>query len=237
MARSKAELDLAHLEIEHQGGVSTRIRADVTDYEETAAAVNRFRGKFGGPDVVICAAAVQGNIGPFFCTSPKAWRHVIDTNLVGVAHVCRAAAPDMVERRSGKIIAMVCRGGSHARPNFSAYAASKAALVRFVESVGEELMDHNVQINCMSPGNAYTAMTDEVLRAGEHAGWREIEEAESVRRTGGTDPEQQIQLALFLASEQSNHITGKLIYVGDDWKKLRNANLTADAFTLRRVTK
>jgi 3-oxoacyl-[acyl-carrier protein] reductase len=80
-------------------------------------------------------------------------------------------------------------------------------------------------------------MTDEVLRAGAKAGWKETEEALEVRRTGGVAPEKQIQLALFLASEQSNHISGKLISVTDDWKKLRSENIRPESYTLRRVQK
>jgi len=58
-----------------------------------------------------------------------------------------------------------------------------------------------------------------------------------VRRTGGENPDKQIQLALFLASEQSNHISGKLIHVSDDWKKLRSENIHAEEYTLRRTLK
>jgi len=150
-------------------------------------------------------------------------------------NMCRAVLPQMIERRSGKIIVLTGAGAASPRPNFSAYAASKAALVRFVETVAEEVRDHNIQINCMTPGLAYTSMTDEILHAGEKAGWKEAEEALQVRQNGGIAPEKQIQLALFLASEQSNHITGRLIYVSDDWKRLGKDNVNSDLFTLRRL--
>jgi 3-oxoacyl-[acyl-carrier protein] reductase len=79
-------------------------------------------------------------------------------------------------------------------------------------------------------------MTDEILHAGETlAGGKEIEEAEQVRITGGIAPEKQIQLALFLASERSNHISGKLIHVNDDWRRFERENMRPDLFTLRRV--
>ena len=80
-------------------------------------------------------------------------------------------------------------------------------------------------------------MIDQILRAGDKAGWKETEEALEIRRTGGAGPEKQIQLALFLASEQSNHISGKLIQVTDDWKKLRSENIHPEIYTLRRVQK
>ncbi len=235
LARSKAELDLAHLEIEHAGGTALRLRADVTDFEQVSVAVERMRAHEGGIHVLVCAAALQGPIGPFAECSPKAWAETLQTNLVGVVNACRAVLPHMIEQRSGKIIVLSGAGAASPRPNFSAYATSKAAVVRFVETVAEEVRDHNIQINCMTPGGTYTSMTDEILHAGDKAGWKESDEALQVRQTGGIGPEKQIQLALFLASEQSNHVTGRLIYVTDDWKRFKNDNVNADLFTLRRL--
>lgn len=237
LARSKAELDLANLEIEHAGGSALRIRADVTDFEQMAAAAERMQVQFGGIHVLICCAATQGPIGPLLENPPEAWADTVRTNLIGVANACRAVLPHMIERRSGKIIVLSGGGAAKARPFFSAYAASKAAVVRFVETVAEEVRDHNIQINCMAPGATYTHMTDEILRAGERAGWKDLEEARQVRTTGGLAPEKQLGLALFLASERSNHISGKLIHVNDNWKKLEHATLNPDAYTLRRVEK
>jgi 3-oxoacyl-[acyl-carrier protein] reductase len=238
LARSQAELDLAKLEIEQAGGNALRLRADVRDFEQLCAAVDRMRAVFGGLDVLVAAAAIQGPIGPFWTLKPRAWAEAVEINLVGVANSCRAALPPMIDKRSGKIILIAGGGSGHARPNFTAYAASKAAMVRFAESVAEEVRDHNVQINCMSPGGAYTHMTDEILHAGEErAGRKEIEEAEQVQVTGGISPEKQIQLALFLASERSNHISGKLMHVNDDWRRFERENMRPELFTLRRVQK
>jgi len=86
--------------------------------------------------------------------------------------------------------------------------------------------------------SAYTHMTDEILHAGEErAGRREIEDAEQVRVTGGIPPEKQIQLALFLASERSNHVSGKLLHVNDDWRRFEKENMKPELYTLRRVQK
>jgi len=238
LARSQAELDMAKLEIEQAKGNALRIRADVRDLEQVMAAVDRMRVVFGGVDALICAAGVQGPIGPLLSSKPRAWNEAIEINLLGVVNSCRAALPGMIERRAGKIIAIAGPGSGHARPNFSASAASKAAVARFVECLAEEVRDHNVQVNAMSPGGSYTHMTDEILSAGEAmAGAKEIENAGQVRITGGEPPEKQIQLALFLASERSNHISGKLIHVNDDWRRYERENMRPELFTLRRVQK
>lgn len=236
LSRSQAELDLAKLEIEQAGGNALRIRADVRDFEQMQAAADRVRAVFGNLDVLIAAAGIQGPVGPFLGNRPKAWNETIETNLIGAVNSCRAALPGMVEKRSGKLILIVGGGSGHSRPNFSAYAASKAAVARFVECLADEVSDHNVQVNSISPGGAYTHMTDEILAAGEErAGRREIEDAEQVRVTGGIQPDKQIQLALFLASERSNHITGKLIHVNDDWRRFEQENMKPELYTLRRV--
>jgi len=238
LARSQPEIDLAKLEIEHAGSAALRLRADVRDYEQVAAAVDRMRVVFGGVHVLIAAAAIQGPIGPLVETRPRSWAETIETNLVGVMHACRAVLPEMIARRSGKIIALSGGGAASARANFTAYAAAKAAVVRLVESLAEEVRDYNVQVNCMSPGGAYSSMTDEIIQAGpQKAGRREFEEAEQIRFTGGVPADKQIHLALFLASERSNHVSGKLINVNDDWKRLEHSNMNPEAYTLRRVLK
>jgi len=238
LARSQPELDLAKLEIEQAGGNALRIRADIRDVEQMNAAVDRIRVVFGGLDVLVVAAGVQGPIGPFVATKPKAWNEAIEINLIGVANACRAALPPMIEKRSGKIILLAGGGSADSRPNFTAYAAAKTAIVRLAECLADEVRDHNVQVNCMAPGASYSHMTDEILNAGEEkAGRKEIEDAERVRVTGGVSPEKQIQLAVFLASEGSNHISGKLIHVNDDWKRFESQNMKPELYTLRRVQK
>ncbi len=236
LSRSKAELDLAQIEIEQAGANALRIRADVTDPEQLALAVDRVRVVFGGPvDILICAAAIQGPLNSFTQSTWKAWNEVIEINLMGVVHSCRAVLPSMIEKRAGKIIALVCGAGVSPLRNFSAYATSKAAVVRFVESLAAEVADYNIQVNCFDPGPAYTNLTDEIIRAESRLDGSVISEAKETRRTGGVSPELQLEHATFLASERSNHITGKLIHVTDDWKKLQSASLRPDALTLRRT--
>lgn len=237
IGRSQGELDVTKLEIEHAGGSAHRFRADVRDFEQVSAAVDRMTAISGEVDVLVANAAVLGPIGPFVDHKPRDWKEVFETNVVGVMNSCRAVLPQMVQRRRGKILVIADSSSAVPRPNFAPYSASKAAVVRFVESVAEEVRDHNVQVNCFSPGGAYTTMTDEILEAEDRVGVKEVEEAEQIRLTGGVPADKQIQIALFLASERSNHLTGKLIDITDDWKKLERENTRPDAWTLRRHLK
>lgn len=238
VSRSKSELDLAHIEIEQAGGNALRIRADVSDAEQLTLAVERAHVAFQKPvDVLICAAAMHGPLQSFLESSLAAWTQAINVNLMGVVNACRAVLPHMVKRRVGKIIVLTCESDRPPHNNLSAYTVSKTALVRLVESIAVEVADSNVQINCLDPGRAYTTLTDELIQAEDKLEASVVAEAREVRRTGGAPAELQLQHAMFLASEQSNHISGKLIHITDDWQKLRNATLRADALTLRRVQK
>lgn len=235
LGRNKAEIDAAHIEIEQAGGSALRLRADVTDAEQLAVAADRMRVVFGSPtDILVCAAATAGALHPFLQTPLKTWTEAIQTNLLGVAHACRAVLPAMLERRAGKVLALVC-GGEAPRLNFSAYETSKTAVIRLVESLAAEASDYNVQINCFDPGPAYTNLTDEIIRAEQRLEPAVVNQAKETRRSGGVSPDVQLEYAAFLASERSNHITGKLIQVTDDWRKLKNSTLRPDAFTLRRA--
>ncbi len=213
------------------------LRSDVRDYAHLSAAVDELRSHFGPIHALIAAAGLQGPVGPLCEVDPRKWADTVETNLVGVMHACRAVLPEMVARRSGKIVVLTGGGTTKPRPNFSAYAASKAALARFVETLAEEVRDHNIQVNCMSPGGTYTHMTDQILQAGEKAGDKDLDDARQVRLTGGTAPERQIQLAMFLISQKSNHVSGKIVHVKDDWQRLEQSNVHPEIYTLRRVQK
>ncbi|MDZ7640324.1 MAG: SDR family oxidoreductase [Bryobacterales bacterium] len=237
LARTEPELRLTQLEIEAKGGQGFVFRADVRIFEELSRSVEQARSQLGALDILVTAAGVQGPVGPFWECSREEWEGALQTNLLGVMNSIRLVLPAMVERRRGKVIVLGGGGISNARPNFTSYAAAKAALGRMVESLAEELLDHNVQINCLAPGNTYTHMTDQILEAGERAGWRDEELAVRVRRSGGVAPREQIEPTLFLASSQSNHITGKIIHVDDDWRPLLESSPHPEMYTLRRVQK
>src|SRR5437764_14229723 len=109
VGRSKAEIEIAQIEIEQAGGNALQIRADVTDAERVAVAVDRARVGFGSSiDVLICAAAITGPLNSFLQSPLTDWTEAIQINLFGVAHSCRAVLPGMMEKRSGKILALVC---------------------------------------------------------------------------------------------------------------------------------
>jgi 3-oxoacyl-[acyl-carrier protein] reductase len=235
VGRNRAELESTRLEIQDAGGVALTLRADVCRFDEIDAAADEMTQQWGAVDVLIANAAVQGPVGPFTGNRPADWAELMNINVIGIMNSCRAVLPQMVKRRSGKVLNISCDGATTPRAGFAAYSASKAAVARFMETIAEEVRDNNVQVNSMLPGGTYTSMTDEVLNAAIRISDAELEVATQTRLTGGMPAEKQLQLALFLASERSNHVTGKLIRVQDDWKKLESDGLRPDVFTLRRT--
>ena len=146
----------------------------------------------------------------------------------------------MIKRRTGKIINMSGGGAAYPRPRFSAYSASKAAVVRLTETLSEELKEFNIQVNAIAPGAVNTRMLDEVLAAGQHAGEKDFADAVRQKQTGEGSPDLPATLAVFLASDSSDGISGRLISaVWDDWHGMADHAsdiMGSDVYTLRRVS-
>ena len=162
---------------------------------------------------------------------------VVILNLLGTVHCTRAVLPHMIRRGSGKIINLSGGGAVGPFPRFSAYATSKAAVVRFTETVAEEVRAHNVQVNAIAPGAVNTRLLDQVLEAGDRAGADFLGKSRAQQASGGTSPAVGAELALHLASSRGDGITGKLLSaVWDDWRRLGEAGpIPAALYTLRRI--
>jgi 3-oxoacyl-[acyl-carrier protein] reductase len=170
--------------------------------------------------------------------APDAWEFNFQVNLFGPMRLIHAILPGMMARGRGKIINFSGGGATAPRPNFSAYAASKAALVRLTETLAMELKPFNIQVNAVAPGAVNTQMLTEVITAGERAGG-EYELALERARNGGTPPELVCELIVFLASADSGALTGKLISAPHDpWRSWAGSGADLNSsplYTLRRL--
>jgi 3-oxoacyl-[acyl-carrier protein] reductase len=139
----------------------------------------------------------------------------------------------------GKIIILSGGGATNPLPNISSYAASKAAVVRLMETLAEELKPHHIDVNAIAPGALATRLVDEVLAAGpEKVGAAFFEKNKQWKENGATPLELGAALAVYLASAQSDGITGKLISAQwDPWERLHEfkADLNSDIYALRRI--
>jgi 3-oxoacyl-[acyl-carrier protein] reductase len=219
VARTSTPLEETAAVIRQRGGRAVPVEADISEWGSVQAMVAQVERQLGPVGILVNNAGVQGPIGPMVQNPVDEWVRTIATNLVGTFHCCRAVAPTMMEQAWGRIINLSGGGAAGSRPNFSSYAASKAAIVRLTEVMAEELLPHNILVNAIAPGTVNTGMLDEVLSAGPLAGAGEQADAQRRRRSGGTDPHIAAELATFLASDGSDGLTGRLISaLHDPWR-------------------
>jgi NAD(P)-dependent dehydrogenase (short-subunit alcohol dehydrogenase family) len=168
------------------------------------------------------------------------WQQTFMVNLFAPVELCRLAVPWMREHRGGSIINISGGGATSPLPNFTAYGTSKAALVRFSETLAMEVAGDGLRVNCVAPGVMKTALLDNVLAAGpEVVGAGEHQRLEEQVSSGGLSTQPGADLCVFLASQESEGISGKLISaVWDPWRSLSShiEDLkSSDIYTLRRI--
>lgn len=238
LSRDSKELESTQKELSSLGEVQVAV-CDVSKEADVEAVAEKVKKVWGGLDILINAAGIYGPIGPVYENDPKEWRKVIDVNLIGTFLMTRAMVPLLRTSKRGKIMNFV-GGGEGAYENFSGYVSSKGAIMRFNETVAEELKSLNIDVNAIAPGPVNTKFLDVALEAGaEKTGKANYERLLKQKDTGGVPPERAADLALFLASDKSDGITGKILSaVWDNYLKLPDhlkELMTSDVYTARRV--
>jgi NAD(P)-dependent dehydrogenase (short-subunit alcohol dehydrogenase family) len=213
---------------------------DVSDEQQVNALAEFAQRELGACDVLINNAGVLGPIGPVEEVAWADWKRTIEIDLFGVALPCRAFLSGMKSRRRGKIINLSGGGATGPRPLVSAYAAAKTAVVRFTETLAVETRSFGIDVNAIAPGAIHTRMTEQARAAG----LEEEIKFEKLKLESIPDPDDDVplaaaQLCVFLASAESDGITGRLISARwDDWENLaaqREALAAGDIYTLRRI--
>jgi NAD(P)-dependent dehydrogenase (short-subunit alcohol dehydrogenase family) len=238
-ARTQWDIERVAQIAQSMGRQALAVQTDVCDQNSVSEMTQAALDSYGHVDVLVNNAGVLGPIGPVVVSDPAGWMHTIQVNLVGVYLCSRAVLPHMMRERRGKIINLSGGGATSPRPFFSAYGASKAAVVRLTETLAEEVKEFNIQINAIAPGAVNTRMLDELLDTGTRAGDAELQQAQEQKQRGGVPSEKAAALAVFLASSESDGVTGRLISaVWDDWRSLPHRLdqiADSDVYTLRRI--
>jgi NAD(P)-dependent dehydrogenase (short-subunit alcohol dehydrogenase family) len=214
--------------------------ADLTQPEVASALVDAVLTRVGRLDILVNNAGVTGSIGPLESSDWSAWTATLSVNLLAPVAFMRAAVGPMRAQRRGKIINISGGGATGPRANFSAYAAAKSALVRVTETLAVELAGDAIDVNAIAPGAMNTRMLDDVLTAGPaKVGDDAYRKALEQQAGGGASPERAAALVRFLASPESDGITGRLLSaVWDPWESLashRDELTRSDIYTLRRI--
>jgi NAD(P)-dependent dehydrogenase (short-subunit alcohol dehydrogenase family) len=215
--------------------------ADVSRPEDCHAVATYARDQLENLCILVNNAGIYGPFGPIEENDWLEWVRAIEINLFGTVLMCRELLPHMRSRGYGKIINLSGGGATAPLPRISAYAASKAAVVRFTETLAEECRSTGIDVNAIAPGALNTRLMDELLAAGpEKVGPEFYEKMVKQQKQGGTPLVKGAELAVFLASAASDRITGRLLSaIWDDWANLpavRTELATSDIYTLRRIT-
>ncbi len=240
--RDEGALERAVAELQAQADAGQLVvgeAADVSDPDDVQRLVQRALAELGEITILVSNAGVQGATGTVEQADWSEWVKTIEINLLGSVLLARAVVAHMRERGYGKIVQVSGGGATSPMPGLSAYAASKAAVVRFAETLAQELHDDRVDVNALAPGALNTRMLDEVLQAGpERVGEAHYQRAVAQQQSGGVPLARGADLAVFLGSAASDGITGKLLSaVWDPWAQLpaHRAELDSDVYTLRRI--
>jgi NAD(P)-dependent dehydrogenase (short-subunit alcohol dehydrogenase family) len=242
-ARDDGRLADAHRELTGLASGSQTVlarRTDVSQAGDVQALVAETLGVFPQLHVLVNNAGIYGPMGLNEETDWDAWVRAIEINLFGSVLMCRALVPHFKAHRYGKIVQLSGGGATNPLPRLGAYAASKAAVVRFAESLALEVKEDGIDVNAVAPGALNTRMMDELIAAGPAVvGETFFARMERIAREGGTPLEKGAALAVFLASAASDGITGKLLSaVWDPWMDLpshRDDLDRTDVYTLRRI--
>lgn len=221
------------------GDQCINIACDVTQWDQVDSIARIATESWPCFDVLICCAATQGQICPTLTSNPHQWLDTVQTNLTGTYFPIRAFAP-LLRRatRRAKILCFSGGGASRARPNFSAYAASKTAVVRLVETIASENENQPIDINAIAPGAIPTFMTDSIIAAGpDLAGAHEHRAAITLKESGSDAMQRALALVEWLISPASDGISGRLISAAwDPWHELDSKTFEgSDTYKLRRV--
>lgn len=188
------------------GGRASSVQADVAEFSQVEAMVERVLAEYGRLDVLVNNAGITRD-GLLMRMSEEDWDAVLDTNLKGAYACTRAALRGMLKRRHGRIINISSVAGLMGNAGQANYSASKAGLLGFTRAVAREVAGRNVTVNAVAPGYIETEIWSGVPEAAK----AEFVKLIPMGRTG--NPEEVAQVVSFLVSDASSYMTGQVLCV------------------------
>lgn len=216
VSRTAAQLDIVADEITQSGGTALAIPADVTDKHALQAMADRVERELGPIDILVSNAGSYAAIGPVSEVSPEAWLTDITVNVYGVFLCSHVILPKMLQRRRGYIINFI--GGGTASPikYGSAYGSSKAAVMRFTETMALELEDSGVKVFAMSPGLVRTALVEYQIVSEEGRRWTADRLNSMFDEGRDVPPDLAAKMATELVSGKLDKLAGRAVRADSD---------------------
>jgi len=194
------DADLAAQAAQSLGALSHVV--DQTDAAAVVAAAEAVVAASGRIDILVCNAGIAGANGTLWDYDLAEWNRVIDINLNGVFHCCRAVVPHMLGAGYGRIVNVASIAGKEGNPNAAAYSASKAGVIALTKSLGKETAGKNVAVNCVTPAAARTRIFDQMKQ--EHIDYM----LSRIPRGRFLEVREAAAMIAWLASEENSFTTG-----------------------------
>ena len=175
---------------------------DVTDLKSVKNAVNRTKDAFDSIDILVCNAGISGPTMKVWEYPPEEWQNVIDIDLTGVFNCLHAVTPIMVEQNYGRIVNVASVAGKDGNPNAAPYSAAKAGVIALTKSLGKELAEFDIAVNCITPAAAKTRIFDQMSE--EHIQYM----LSKIPRNRFLKVEEAASMVTWLCSDENSFTTG-----------------------------
>lgn len=239
-SRTQSELKQALDILNTEGQKAFGITCDVSKLTDCKKLIRFAKKNLGRIDILVNNAGIYGPIGSIEKIDLNHWHKTLEINLMGMVYCSSLVIPLMKQNGGGKIINLCGAGvgGTKTMPNFTAYFTSKFAVAGFSEALSDELKRENIQVNSISPGAVNTFLNEYLIKQGpEKSGLEMYEQALKQKQGGGISPQIAAKLVIYLASNETDHISGRLL--SSKWnppEKLKSIkNFTKNLFKLRRI--
>jgi len=194
---------LRHAATQLQGtGRVSITTVDVTDPGAVERAADTSAKEHGRIDILVANAGIAGPNHKLWEYPIDAWKQVIDINLSGIFHCCRAVAPHMIRQNYGRIVNVASIAGKEGNPNASAYSASKAGVIALTKSLAKETADRNIAVNCITPAAARTRIFEQITQ--EHIDFM----LSKIPRGRFLEVHEVASMVAWLVSEENSFTTG-----------------------------
>jgi NAD(P)-dependent dehydrogenase (short-subunit alcohol dehydrogenase family) len=224
-ARTRSEIEAVAAEIVARGGHAVAVTADVTDEGAVGRLLSAVGEELGPPTLLVNNAGAWGAVGPVEESDVEVWWNDVEVSLKGTYLCTRAVLPSMIAQRRGRIVNLASRAGTVARPYASGYAAGKAAVLSFTQSVAAEVEARGIEVFAVSPGFVRTALIDGVVASpGGRAFMSQLADRDDDLR-----PELAARLVVDIASGRLDALSGCFLHVLDDLEALLAAARLSEA--------
>lgn len=184
------------------GPAASGLSIDVTDANAVNAAATELEQRHGSVDILVTSAGIAGPNLKTWEYPLDEWARIMRLNVDGTLHCCQAVIPGMIKRNYGRLVLVASIAGKEGNPNASAYSASKAAVIALTKSLGKELAQQDIAVNCITPAAARTRIFDQMSE--EHIGYM----LAKIPRGRFLQPDEVASMVAFLASAENSFTTG-----------------------------